>query len=105
MCGAPSSDGRLYLRLADGSGWTYDRSAKDVTKVVTCQSHEAEAMMHESRPVQEKISKRKADEDQRICEGCGATERGSQIIVRYQIAPLCGGIVCGVPAQSNNLSG
>ena len=56
MCGAPSSDGRLYLRLADGSGWTYDRSAKDVTKVVTCQSHEAEAMMHESRPVQEQIS-------------------------------------------------
>ena len=59
MCGAPSSDGRLYLRLADladGSGWTCDRSAKDVTKVVTCQSHEAEAMMHESRPVQEQIS-------------------------------------------------
>lgn len=27
-------DGRLYLRLADGRGWTYDRSAKDPSKVV-----------------------------------------------------------------------
>eukprot|EP00929_Paragymnodinium_shiwhaense_P107982 TRINITY_DN74314_c0_g1_i1.p1 TRINITY_DN74314_c0_g1~~TRINITY_DN74314_c0_g1_i1.p1 ORF type:complete len:602 (+),score=140.82 TRINITY_DN74314_c0_g1_i1:127-1932(+) len=28
------ADGRLYLKLADGSGWTYDRSAKDFSKVV-----------------------------------------------------------------------
>eukprot|EP00931_Biecheleriopsis_adriatica_P019790 TRINITY_DN13390_c0_g1_i1.p1 TRINITY_DN13390_c0_g1~~TRINITY_DN13390_c0_g1_i1.p1 ORF type:complete len:336 (-),score=75.23 TRINITY_DN13390_c0_g1_i1:125-1132(-) len=27
-------DGRTYLKLADGSGWTYDRSAKDFSKVV-----------------------------------------------------------------------
>eukprot|EP00927_Polykrikos_kofoidii_P027140 TRINITY_DN23992_c0_g2_i1.p1 TRINITY_DN23992_c0_g2~~TRINITY_DN23992_c0_g2_i1.p1 ORF type:complete len:841 (+),score=179.26 TRINITY_DN23992_c0_g2_i1:2-2524(+) len=27
-------DGRTYLRLADGRGWAYDRSAKDITKVV-----------------------------------------------------------------------
>merc|ERR1712039_570968 len=27
-------DGRTYLKLADGRGWTYDRSAKDPTKVV-----------------------------------------------------------------------
>jgi len=28
------SDGRVYLRLADGRGWAYDRSAKDFTRVV-----------------------------------------------------------------------
>jgi len=27
-------DGRTYLRLADGRGWAYDRSAKDIKKVV-----------------------------------------------------------------------
>jgi len=27
-------DGRTYLRLADGRGWAYDRSAKDINKVV-----------------------------------------------------------------------
>lgn len=27
-------DGRQYLRLADGSGWVYDRSSKDFNKVV-----------------------------------------------------------------------
>jgi len=28
------SDGRIYLRLADGRGWAYDRSAKDFEKKV-----------------------------------------------------------------------
>lgn len=28
------ADGRLYLRLSDGRGWTYNRSAKDFKKVV-----------------------------------------------------------------------
>lgn len=28
------SDGRWYFRLANGSGWTYDRSAKDLSKIV-----------------------------------------------------------------------
>eukprot|EP00933_Yihiella_yeosuensis_P030294 TRINITY_DN23955_c0_g1_i1.p1 TRINITY_DN23955_c0_g1~~TRINITY_DN23955_c0_g1_i1.p1 ORF type:complete len:1351 (-),score=366.53 TRINITY_DN23955_c0_g1_i1:152-4117(-) len=27
-------DGRTYLRLADGRGWAYDRSAKDIDKIV-----------------------------------------------------------------------
>jgi len=27
-------DVRVYLRLADGRGWAYDRSAKDASKVV-----------------------------------------------------------------------
>merc|ERR1719436_1298444 len=31
ICG---TDGRMYLKLADGRGWTYDRSAKDPSKVV-----------------------------------------------------------------------
>lgn len=31
ICG---TDGRMYLKLADGRGWTYDHSAKDPTKVV-----------------------------------------------------------------------
>jgi len=30
----PGKDGRTYLRLADGRGWAYDRSAKDIEKVV-----------------------------------------------------------------------
>lgn len=30
-------DGRTYLRLADGRGWAYDRSAKDINKVVARQ--------------------------------------------------------------------
>lgn len=30
----PGKDGRTYLRLADGRGWAYDRSAKDIDKIV-----------------------------------------------------------------------
>ena len=28
------ADGRRYFKLADGRGWVYDRSAKDINKIV-----------------------------------------------------------------------
>eukprot|EP00927_Polykrikos_kofoidii_P032828 TRINITY_DN27846_c0_g1_i1.p1 TRINITY_DN27846_c0_g1~~TRINITY_DN27846_c0_g1_i1.p1 ORF type:complete len:489 (-),score=88.28 TRINITY_DN27846_c0_g1_i1:48-1514(-) len=40
-------DGRLYLRLADGRGWTYDRSAKDFDKVVVAEVGSTEEKRHQ----------------------------------------------------------
>lgn len=46
-----SVDGRTYLRLNGGLGWTYTTSKKDVNKVVVCEVKLAQAGVQDGRPI------------------------------------------------------